>query len=104
MSNSTDLSCNEVYKSKTVVEAVSHILSSIVSDNKYQKVPKAQIDKQKKLPFYSKCAASVTLTDYFERILKYSHIEESTLIIALIYIDRVCESYDLFLCESNIHR
>jgi hypothetical protein len=103
-STTTSLSPNEVYKSKRVVQTVSHILTELVQDNKYQKVAKTVKEAQKKLPFYSKCAASVSLSEYLDRILRYTHIEESTLIIALIYIDRVCESHDLFLCEANIHR
>lgn len=104
MSSTTDLSLNEVYKSKKTVQTVSHILTEIVYDNKYQKISKALFESQKKLSFYSKCTASVNLSDYLDRLLKYTHIEESTLIIALIYIDRVCEANDLILCESNIHR
>lgn len=102
-SQSTDLSLNEVYKSKKVWNAVCHILKEIVSENASQKSSK-EAEKQKKLTFHSKNPASVSLNDYVERILKYTHIEESTLIIALIYIDRLCEKQNLILTDSNIHR
>lgn len=103
-SQTTDLTVNEVYKHKKVWNTVCHILQEIVEENKNQKVAKEILDKQKKLSFHSKNPASITLNSYLERILKYSHLEESTLIIALIYIDRLCEKQNLILTDSNIHR
>ena len=43
------------------------------------------------------------MLDYLTRILKYVKIEYSTLIIAMIYIDRICKE-KVFLNEFNIHR
>lgn len=103
-SQSTDLTVNEVYKHKKVWNTVCHILKEIVQENKTQKTSKDIIEKQKKLSFYSKNPASVSLSAYVERILKYTHIEESTLVIALIYIDRLCEKQNLILTDNNIHR
>lgn len=103
-SQTTDLTVNEVYKSKKVWNTVCHILKEIVQENKNQKTSKDLVEKQKKLSFFSKNPASVSLTSYVERILKYTHIEESTLIIALIYIDRLCEKQNLILTDNNIHR
>jgi hypothetical protein len=94
----------EVYKSKKVMKAVSNILLEIVNENKNNKTSKDNLEKQKKLSFHSKNPASVTVSAYLERILKYTHIEESTLVIALIFIDRICELNDLVLTEFNIHR
>jgi hypothetical protein len=39
-----------------------------------------------------------------ERIVKYSKLEESTLIISLVYIDRLCDFTGLLLGDMNIHR
>ena len=64
------------------------------------------IDK-KTLPkniFTSKKPPSISIQSYFERIIKYSKIEESTLIVTLIYIDRLCDFSQLVLTEFNIHR
>ena len=94
----------EVYNSKKIMKAVAHILGEIVSENKNLKANKEILEKQKKLSFYSKNPASISITGYLERVLKYTHVEESTLIIALIYIDRICEINDLIINESNIHR
>ena len=45
----------------------------------------------------------ISLLDYLRRILKYVKIEYTTLIIAMIYIDRICKE-KVFLNEFNIHR
>lgn len=103
-SKSADNTEFEVYKSKKVINTVGFILKEIVQDNMSQKIANDIIESQKKLSFFSKNAASVSLADYLERLLKYSHIEESTLVLALIYIDRVCETQEVFLIDSNIHR
>lgn len=103
-SQTTDLTLNEVYKSKKVWTTVCHILQEIVEENKNQKISKDVLEKQKKLSFHSKNPASIALVGYVERILKYTHIEESTLVIALIYIDRLCEKQNLILTDTNIHR
>jgi len=94
----------EVFNCKKIMKAVAHILGEIVNENKNMKPTKEVLEKQKKLSFYSKNPASISITGYLERVLKYTHIEESTLIIALIFIDRICEINDLIINESNIHR
>ena len=53
--------------------------------------------------FTYKVKPSISLLDYLRRIIKYVKIEYSTLIIALIYIDRICKE-KVFLNEYNIHR
>jgi len=54
--------------------------------------------------FNSKKAPPISLLDYLDRIIKYTKLEESTLLIALLYIDRFCELSDLKLSELNVHR
>lgn len=103
-SQTTDITLHEVYKSKKVWTTVCQILQEILEENKGQKQPKEIIERQKKMSFHSKTPASVSLPEYIERILKYSHIEESTLIIALIYIDRLCDRQNVILSDNNIHR
>ncbi len=36
--------------------------------------------------------------------MKYSKIEPSTIIISLIYIDKICENSNIQLTNLNIHR
>ena len=54
--------------------------------------------------FSAKKRPTISIKAYLDRIIKYSKIEESTLIIILIYIDRLCENNELKLNEYNIHR
>lgn len=97
----------EVWGNKKAVQAVRSILKEIVDENRQSagaNIKSEHLEKQKKLSFHSKNPASISVGGYLERLLKYTHIEESTLIIALIYIDRICEYNNIFLVDSNIHR
>ena len=55
-------------------------------------------------PFAYPCRSEVTLKTYFERINRYSNIQQSTLIIILIYVDRMCITSGIILNPHNIHR
>lgn len=54
--------------------------------------------------FYSKKIPTMSVQDYLRRIIKYSKVETSTLILSIIYIDRVCEREKYVLNLYNIHR
>ena len=81
------------------VQILLHILFQNKNSKDYYKKLALNQDGHftfKKLP-------SLSLFDYLQRILKYVKIELSTLIIAMIYIDRICRE-KVFLNEFNIHR
>lgn len=63
-----------------------------------------RINSQKELPFYAKKIPSISLTSYLERILKYTKMEDSTLIMVLCYIDKISRNRLFFLTSHNIHR
>jgi hypothetical protein len=44
------------------------------------------------------------MEEYLERIIKYTKIEESTIIIILLYLDRLAELSEIKLSDFNIHR
>ena len=54
--------------------------------------------------FFSKKPPKITIIGYLERIVRYSKTDESTLIIMLIYIDRLCDFNNIILNKYNIHR
>ncbi|KAF7724125.1 hypothetical protein EC973_001309 [Apophysomyces ossiformis] len=56
--------------------------------------------------FHSRTAPNnITLGDYLRRIVKYTSLEKSCLLILLIYIDRVCELHPQFTISSlTVHR
>lgn len=55
-------------------------------------------------PFLSKTIPSISIEDYLERIKKYAKLEQSTLVLILIYIDRVCNLNQISLNYYNIHK
>lgn len=55
--------------------------------------------------FHSRTPPNISLTDYLRRIVKYTSVEKSCLLILLIYIDRVCELHPHFTVSSlTVHR
>jgi hypothetical protein len=86
------------------VSKVTDILSEIVNENKKGNVNKDLIEKQKKYVFYAKHPVSISIAEYIDRIVKYTKVEESTVILALIYIDRLCDFNGFILTDRNIHR
>lgn len=54
--------------------------------------------------FYSKKIPSIPLDKYLERIIKYSNLENSTLIYASMLVDKFCFKQNFFLCENSIYR
>ena len=98
-------------KTKTKISIVNNqpdlifakILLHILSQNKKSIDYLKKINSNQDGHFTFKMKPSISLLDYLRRILKYLRIEYSTLIIAMIYIDRICKE-KVFLNEYNIHR
>ena len=81
------------------VQILLHILNENMKSKDYYK--KLNLNKDGHFTF--KIRPSISLFDFLQRIIKYVKIEFSTLIIAMIYIDRICKE-KVFLNEFNIHR
>ena len=54
--------------------------------------------------FYSSDIPTISIKDYLYRIQSLSKVEDNTLILALIYIDKIYEKTSIILTEFNIHR
>ena len=78
-------------------------LLKILSENKKSPNYFKNIKYSKDYHFTIPILPVISLLDYLRRILYYIKIEFSTLIIAMIYIDRICRE-KVFLNEYNIHR
>ena len=89
----------ELDTSESLLKEIANTLSSIISKNKELKT-----SKNENSPFNHIHAPKITLFDYLLRIKKYSGVENSTLINALIYIDRICKKNSINLTKYNIHR
>ena len=100
---------NSIQKNSKIVQnpypgyIFAQILLHILSENKKSKDYYNKINFNNDGHFTFKMRPSISLFDFLQRILKYIKIEFSTLIIAMIYIDRICKE-KVFLNEYNIHR
>jgi hypothetical protein len=95
--------------SASVVNVVSDILDEIVSENTSQEPFDTSLpidDETKSLisQYNSKKPPQITINKYLMRILKYCMPEPSTMILCLIYIDKICENSNMQLTYLNIHR
>ena len=105
LDSSTDYeSTRNSFKSNNIlIENISSILESLIEENKNLKNYKELISKQKKLIFYSSDIPSVSIQDYLYRIHSFSNVEDNTLILSLIYIDKICDISSIILSENNIY-
>ena len=87
-----------------IIKSIFNLLSTILDNNKNLPNYKYILVKQSKMCFSSKSLPDISLYEYLIRIQKYSQIEKSTLIFALIYIDRLCKIGKIILTDYNIHR
>jgi len=86
-----------------IIKSINSIIEEIINENN-DSAKQALRESQKNNSFYSKKIPSISVFSYLERIIKYTKMEESTLVLMLIYIDRVCELNNFLLTENNIHR
>ena len=90
---------NESSENK-IIEKISDLFSDICDENNkdYQKEKNNLIK-----PFIS-MNPSISIKDYLERLYKYCRINISTIILVLIYIDRICNINKFKLTYYNIHK
>ena len=55
-------------------------------------------------PFLSKKKPAISISKFIQRIIKYTQMENSTLVLMLIYIDRLCDLNKFKLNYFNIHK
>ena len=78
-------------------------LLNILSVNKKSPYYYEKIKSNKDFHFTVLMQPGLSLLNYLKRILHFLKLDFSTLIIAMIYIDRICKE-KVFLNEFNIHR
>ena len=84
----------------STIEIISDLFINICEENKIKKKNKNFLIKS----FTNKFIPSITIKDYILRLAKHSKVNESTIIIVLIYIDRICNINHLNLTYYNIHK
>jgi hypothetical protein len=87
-----------------LIKVISDILSTIIEENEKMPNIKQIILNQKKMCFSEKSIPNILIYDYLKRIQEYTFIERNTLILSLIYIDRLCTLGQITLTYYNIHR
>lgn len=99
----TDLDTSVTKSESLSISKASKIISDmylkIVTNN--QKVKERLIRKDL---FYSPYIPSISIEDYISRLVKFTQVETSTLIISLLYLDKITKNKDIILCQKNIHR
>ena len=94
--------------SNQVIEIVADILEEIVKDNEKNNENELNRSDSNESAiisvFTSNKTPQISIKKYLTRIMKYSKPETSTVIICLIYIDKICENSSLQLSIYNIHR
>ena len=102
---STDLNTTEELQvNESLLNKISTILSIVLEENKSLDDYKEKLSSQKNMSFTSYNKPSLSIKDYLYRIQNYTEAEDNTLIIALMYIDRLSEISSLLLTPYNIHR
>jgi len=90
----------EELKKLSTIEIISDLLVNICEENKTKKCNKNYLLKS----FTNKNIPSISIKDYLLRLSKHAKINESTIILILIYIDRICNMNHFILTYYNIHK
>ena len=105
ISNNHDKTYQEIYKElditlpsqSSVASVIANILEEIVKVNEGREVPNS-IFNSKKIP-------GITIANYLQRIVKYARLSFETLILGIIYLDRMNElNDDFFINKFNVHK
>ena len=83
----------------SLIEKINSILESIIEENKNLENYKENMKLQKKSIFFSTEIPEISVLDYLYRIQNFSDAEDNTFILALIYIDKICETASIVLSE-----
>ncbi len=104
---SKETEVNSSYESQTsvmtdlknqIINSISLSLNDIIQENK-EKGKNAKQDI-----FYLGFIPPISLSEYINHLMKYSNMDISTLIMAIIYIDRFCDKNKYYLTKNNIFR
>ena len=89
-----------VKEEKRILEKISGLLNGICEESKNE----TNLFYKPLKCFYSRNIPLISIKDYLEHIYKYTKINSSTIILILIYIDRICNIHKCKLSFYNIHK
>lgn len=87
-------------KNTSLAFAIASNLTDLISENK-QNIKERYIKRD---VFYLNHQPEITIEEYINQLLKYSQMSSSSLILSIIYIDKMCEKQRYVLSLNNIHR
>ena len=94
------ISKTKEYVPMKLIEIISDLLNNICEENK---VKSDSINKNIK-PFMTESIPSLSIKDYLIRLSQFTKINESTIILILIYIDRIGKINKFVLTYRNIYK
>jgi len=90
----------EDVKIEHLAQLIANMLERVMTHN--DQIP---LSPESLTRFHSRSAPSITILDYLKRIIKYTNIEKSCLLVTLCYVDRICARVPLFTLSSlTCHR
>lgn len=90
-------------KCSSIVSNLIKILIRSLTKNKARRHYNQILIRQSKMIFTSLAIPPISIDDYFDRIISMTSIEDSVIIIAFIYLDRLCR-LSIALVDNNIHK
>ena len=100
IAKASKISKTEEYVPMKLIEIISDLLNNICEENK---VKSDNINKNIK-PFMTESIPSLSIKDYLTRLSQFTKINESTIILILIYIDRIGKINKFILTYRNIYK
>ena len=95
----------EQHPAKKVITTISELLNNMCKENNSLEINDKNVASNKKIKYFMlKKIPSISIKDFLFRLTKYSKICESTLVMILIYIDRMCHKDNFKITYYNIYK
>ena len=95
----------EQHPAKKVITTISELLNNMCKENSSLEINDKNVASNIKIKYFMlKKIPSISIKDFLFRLTKYSKISESTLVMILIYIDRMCHKYNFKITYYNIYK
>jgi len=65
---------------------------------------RAELPQTKLRPFLSEIEPMISIQSYLKRIAKYAEVSTSCFVVAMVLIDRVLTTHDLYIGRLSVHR
>ena len=99
---STSSDIEQIQKDNSLQLSISLVIQQLLNENKKQRNYRSKVREQSKMIFSSSSIPKISILEYLNRIVKYTKIEDSTLILSIIYLDSIAQN-SVYLTEYNIH-